>query len=584
MRPRITPPPAGGPSPAWHELTPAEVARRLGTSLAAGLGTAEAQRRLELAGPNQIDDGRRQPAIVIFLRQFTDIMVLVLAAAAVLAGVIGEPQDTIAIVAILLLNALLGFFQEYRAERAVAALRAMASAPIGVRRDGHVLRVPVAQLVPGDLVLLEAGNLVPADLRLVECHQLRIDESLLTGESFPVEKEAMVLNAGELLVDRRNSAWRGTVVTHGHGSGVVVATGMDTELGRIAGLLSVAAPPATPLQQRLVRLGQRLAAGALAICGLVLLIGIVKQEPFLPMLLTAVSLAVAAIPESLPAVVTVALALGARRMARQQALVRRLPAVETLGSVTCICADKTGTLTLNRMRVESWWLPGESPGNLADTPARSRLLQALSLCQDVQVAAEGTLVGEPTEVALVEAVLAEGVDPAEVRRRLPRSAEVPFTAERAFMSTMHRENRHTLVVTKGSPERIVEASDRMLGRDGPIPVDAAAVLALSNRMAADGLRVLAVAERHLDGPPDPAAAGLESGLTLLGLVGLMDPPRPEAAAAVATCREAGIAVVMITGDHPGTARSIAARVGIPAGDGEVLTGPELARLHPAQLA
>lgn len=572
---------------AWYALDPPEVARRLGTSCEAGLSSGEALRRLADGGPNRLADVHLQPAWRIFLHQWSDLMVLVLVAAAVIAAVIGEVQDTVAILAILILNALLGFRQEYQAERTVAALRALAVPPARVCRDGQTLSVPSEELVPGDLVVLEAGNIVPADLRLTAAHDLRVDESLLTGESLPVAKVTAALGTAELpLADVRNHGWRGTAVVHGRGEGLVIATGMATEIGRIALLLAHSPPPPTPLQQRLGVLGRRLAAAALVVCAAVLGLGLLRAEPFFPMLLTAVSLAVAAIPESLPAVVTIALALGARRMARERALVRRLPAVETLGSVTCICADKTGTLTRNRMEVDAWWLPGipASP-TLPDGPARAALIRALVLCHDVRDTGDGGLAGDPTEVALVAAARQAGADQAALTRTYPRIAEHPFTAERGAMTTIHRSSEGLLAVTKGSPERMLTLCDRMLGPSGPVPFDQGAVLAETERMADAGLRVLGVAEWWGEGAEAdvPGAEGPGPGQCFLGLVGLLDPPRAEAATAVATCRAAGIRVMMITGDHPATARAIAVRLGILEPGGEVCTGSQLGALPPAGL-
>ena len=350
---------ADGASAPWHVRSADEVAAALGTSAASGLAADVAAGRLSRYGPNAIEEARPRGPARMLLDQFSDFMVLVLAVAAVLAGMIGEPQDAVAIGAILILNAVLGFIQEYRAERAIVALRALAVATVRARRGNQAIAVPGTHLVPGDLVLLEAGNLVPADLRLVETAQLRIEEAALTGESHAVDKvPGPLADPDAPLGERLNMAYRGTVVAQGRGSGIVVATGMDTEVGRIARLLTQTATARTPLQQRLTVLGQRLAVAALVICALILGLGLLRGEEPLRMLLVAISLAVAAIPEALPAVVTVALALGARRMARTNALVRQLPAVETLGSVSFICADKTGTLTQNRMRVDAYGVDG----------------------------------------------------------------------------------------------------------------------------------------------------------------------------------------------------------------------------------
>ena len=578
----------GKPSAPWHVRSADEVAAALGTSSVFGLAPDEAAGRLDRYGPNAIDEARPRGPARMLLGQFSDFMVLVLAVAAVLAGVIGEPQDAVAIGAILILNAVLGFVQEYRAERAIIALRALAVASVRARRGNAPIAVPGTHLVPGDLVLLEAGNLVPADLRLVETAQLRIEEAALTGESHAVDKiPAPLTDPDAPLGERANMAYRGTVVAHGRGSGIVVATGMGTELGRIARLIAQAPAARTPLQQRLTVLGQRLAVAALIICALILGLGLLRGEEPLRMLLIAISLAVAAIPEALPAVVTVALALGARRMARTKALVRQLPAVETLGSVSFICADKTGTLTQNRMRVEAYGVEGEAVS--APPPGREGLwpilLDAMALNNDAAAGAAGEPVGDPTEAALFRAAAEAGHDPAEAATRRPRVGEIPFTAERARMTTLHRAGREVVAYTKGAPEHVLERCIDRLTANGLAPLDRRAVMEQADTLAEDGLRVMGFSIRRLGEPGMEAATeAVEAGQTFLGLVGLMDPPRPEAAEAVATCQSAGIRVVMITGDHPVTARSIARRLGILRGPEQVLTGREMARLSPEALA
>jgi Ca2+-transporting ATPase len=519
--------------------------------------------------------------------QFTDFMILVLIAAAVIAGVVGEPQDSIAIVVIVVLNGLLGFVQEYRAERAMAALKQMAAPMASVIRDGKVHQIPGPELVPGDIVKLEAGNIVPADLRLLELASLQVNESALTGESQAVEKRVAQLQEAELpLGDRFNLAFKGTVVTYGRAHGLVVATGMQTELGKIAALLSGESGK-TPLQKRLARFGQNLALVVLAICAIIFVAGWLRGEPPLVMLLTAISLAVAAIPEALPAVVTISLALGAARMVRQNALIRRLPAVETLGSVTYICSDKTGTLTLNQMQVDCVLADGvnrpalkgakDSPGS--PSAPWLELGMAMALCNDAVADASGNLAGDPTETALLVAAQAAGFSKTALQDTLPRVAEIPFDSERARMSTLHREGDAVLVLVKGSPEGVLPLCVDQLFAQGAGPIDHAALHAEAEYLAKQGLRVLAFALRRLPQLPDaPDAATVEAGLTFIGLAGLIDPPRPEAAAAVAACKAAGIIPVMITGDHPATARAIAARLGIVDEGGKVLTGSELARL------
>jgi Ca2+-transporting ATPase len=565
----------------WHCLGIQDAVDRLDSDLHEGLSSAAASAGLVRHGPNTLTEtGRRHP-LAMLAAQFTDFMILVLIAAAIIAGLVGEPQDSIVIVVIVLLNGILGFVQEYRAERAMAALKQMAAPMASVIRDGQIHTVPAPDLVPGDIVKLEAGNIVPADLRLLELSSLRVNESALTGESQTVEKRVAQLDETDLpLGDRLNLAFKGTVVTYGHASGIVVATGMQTELGKIAALLSGESGK-TPLQKRLARFGRNLAIIVLAICAIIFVAGLLRGEPPLVMLLTAVSLAVAAIPEALPAVVTISLALGAARMVRQNALIRRLPAVETLGSVTYICSDKTGTLTLNQMQVDCVLADGENRSGLqaaGRTPWRE-LGMAMALCNDAVTDMAGHSVGEPTETALLVAAQEAGFSKAALQKDFPRVAEIPFDAERARMSTLHREGDDVLVLVKGAPERVLSRCTDRLSAQGAVPIDHAALHDAAEKLASQGLRVLAFALRRL--PQLPGAlddATLETELTFIGLVGMIDPPRPEAAESVAACKAAGIIPVMITGDHPATARAIAARLGIIDDGGKVLTGSQLARL------
>jgi Ca2+-transporting ATPase len=564
------------------------VSRRLGVDPAAGLSASEAERRAALHGPNEIPSGGRRGPWRLLARQFTDFTILLLFAAAIVAGLVGEPVDSAAILAIVLLNGAIGFVQELRAERAILALRALAAPAASVRRDGRVATVRAAALVPGDVVLLEAGGIVPADLRLAEAARLEIDESALSGESIPAEKTSEpCADAALAVADRRSQAWKGTVVTVGRGIGVVVATGAGTELGKIAALLAEAAAPPTPLQRRLTRVGRRLALVAVALCAVVFALGWLRGEPPLLMFLTAVSLAVAAIPEALPAVVTVSLALGARALARRNALVRRLPAVEALGSVTFICADKTGTLTRNRMQLESLFAAGAL--RRAEQAPRGgvpfeELYQALALDNDA-ARDGGNGGGDPTELALARAAEAAGYPSAELNRSYPRLAELPFDSERRCMTTLHAFPEGVRAFTKGAPEAVIGRCTRVLEEAGAIPIDRESLQREADRMAAEGLRVLAVASRRWPAlPGDLAAEAIEADLCLLGLVGLLDPPREAARSAVELCRSAGITPVMITGDHPETALAIAARVGIARGRGEAITGAELEGLSPAELA
>ena len=571
---------------AWYLLTAEEGARRLGTDAHAGLAADEAGRRLQAHGRNEIREGKRRGPWRMLLDQFTDFMILILLAAAIVAGLVGDVTDTVVILAIVVLNAAVGFVQEYRAERAVAALKLMAAPTATVVRDGAPQPIPAAELVPGDVVLLEAGNIVPADLRLLEAHTLRCEEAALTGESQPVDKHIRALHDPALpLGDRRNMAYKGTVVSYGRGRGLVIAAGMDTELGHIAALLRATEDARTPLQKRLARFGRVIAAGVLVLCALLFVIGVLRGEGVPLMALTAIALAVAAIPEALPAVVTVALALGARRMSEENALIRRLPAVETLGSVTFICSDKTGTLTENRMRVEELYADGRllrAAPPPVDAPWPT-LFTALALSNDARLGADGDILGDPTETALYRAADAAGFRKAELTARTPRLAELPFDSERARMSTLHRGYGGVMAYTKGAPEGLLPLCRHMLMAQGERPFAARAVQEMVERMAADGLRVLALACRRFETlPAELVPETVERDLTFIGLVGLMDPPRAEAAQAVQECRDAGITPVMITGDHPATARAVAERLGIAAPGDEVITGPELERLTLAE--
>ncbi|MGE0557723.1 MAG: cation-translocating P-type ATPase [Burkholderiales bacterium] len=569
----------------WHGMPAAEVAAVLATDPARGLGDGEAAARLAQAGFNELQEGRRRGPLRILLDQFADFMILVLLAAAVLSGIIGDIADTLVIVAILVLNAIIGFTQEYRAAQAMAALRRIAAPTAAVIRDGRRLTIPARELVPGDVVLLEAGNMVPADLRLTDTARMRVEEAALTGESVPVEKDAATIaQADTALGDRRNMAYRGTIVSYGHGRGVVAATGMATELGRIAALLAAKGDDRTPLQKRLAVFGQRLAIAVLLVCAVVFAAGLLRGEPLLLMLLTAVSLAVAAIPEALPAVVTIALALGAFRMVGHQALMRRLPSVETLGSITYICSDKTGTLTENRMRVETCMIDGRIvPPEQLEGPVAERLLTAMALCNDA-VAGDGGVAGDPTEVALHEAAGRAGFAREMLEIDAPRRAELPFDSERMRMTTFHVAAGAVMAYTKGAPETVLARCAAVMTATGDAQIDRAALERLAGEMAEAGLRVLAVACRQWQDIPDlNDVDAVESRLTFIGLVGMIDPPRVEAADAVAICRTAGITPVMITGDHPATARAIARRLGIAGEHDAVMTGRELAQLGEAQL-
>jgi len=570
----------------WHQLSAEASLERL-QSTAAGLSHDESARRRAEHGFNILEEAPPRSPWVMLLAQFADFMILILLGAAVVAGAIGDLADTAVIVVIVVLNGVLGFVQEHRAERAMAALKAMAAPVATVMRAGAPHTEPASHLVPGDVVRVEAGAIVPADLRLLHSAGLRIDEAALTGESGGVDKMHGELEERDLSVgDRRNIAHKGTHVTYGHGLGLVIATGMRTEFGKIARLLQQTRLVETPLQRRLAVFGRRLALIVLVICAIVFVTGLLRGEPALPMLLTALSLAVAAIPEALPAVVSIALALGARRMMRQNALIRRLPAVEALGSVTTICSDKTGTLTANTMAVETYYCDAKSAAVPGTTEPWQTLVLAMTVSNDADTAADGGLAGDPTEVALVRAARAAGQDRTGAVVLFPRAAEIPFDSLRKCMSTLHAApDGRWQSFTKGAPEVIIAASDSERLASGTVPIDRAKLLAQAERMASDGLRVLAIGARQWPQRPEAyAPAAVEQGLEFLGLVGLIDPPRPEVAEAIATCHAAGIVPVMITGDHPSTARAIARRLGLAADGNTVITGAELATLSAERLA
>jgi Ca2+-transporting ATPase len=568
----------------WHLRDAKELASEHGVNPTLGLPDAEAGERIQRHGLNELSGKAGSSWLALLADQFKDFMVLVLIAAAVVSGVIGELVDTLAIVVIVVLNAVIGFVQAWRADKAMAALQQLAAAHATVLRDGEVRQIPAAGLVPGDIVLLEAGNQVPADLRLIELAQFRVDESALTGESVTVEKHAAPMTGVvHALGDRLNMAFKGTTATHGRARGLVVATGMGTELGKVARLLDRDTDRSTPLQRRLAAFGKRLSLAVIAICVVIFTVGVLRGESPLRMSLTAISLAVAAIPEALPAVVTVLLALGARKMVMFNALIRRLPSVETLGSVTFICSDKTGTLTQNRMRAEVLLAGGEiwKPGDPSPGPLHWELLRAAALCNDATHTLKGGWQGDPTETALTQAAGDAGLHKPTLEEMAERVLEFPFDAERKRMTTFHRTPDGLVAYTKGAPEAVVAQCTSQWQPGGEGGLRHADVLDAAENLAAQGLRVLALARRSYEELPGSGELeAVESGLCLIGLIGLIDPPRPEAAAAVRDCISAGITPVMITGDHPATARAIALRLGIVASAaGEVLTGAALAALN-----
>jgi len=590
----------------WHQKDIENIIDELHSS-PHGLSGDEARKRLENYGLNVLKEKKKKTPFMMFLDQFRDFMILVLIAAAIVSGIVGELTDTIAIVVIVVLNAVIGFVQEYRAEKAMAALKKMAAPTATVLRNGVIENIPASRIVPGDFAILEAGKIVPADMRLIEVAQLKVEEAALTGESIPVEKHTKVISDEMIpLGDRKNMTYKGTIVSYGRGTGIIVATGMETELGKIATMLQEEKEVKTPLQKRLAGFGQKLAIAVLAICAIIFVVGILRGESPLLMLLTAVSLAVAAIPEALPAVITISLALGAKKMVRQNTLIRKLPAVETLGSVTYICSDKTGTLTLNKMTVEEIFVDNKlvrsSEVGVHSKNEVSELFMALALSNDAQRDAGGNVIGDPTEIALYNIAGEKGFDKKELEERFPRVTEIPFDSDRKCMTTIHKipptpplvkggggnydrplekEGMEKFIsFTKGAIEVLIEKAHYILTSEGSKNIDEDEILRISERMAADGLRVLGIAMRKWDKLPDDISPeNVETGLTILGFVGMMDPPREEAKEAVTLCKTAGIKPVMITGDHPLTAKAVARRLGILEGDSTaIITGKKLAEL------
>ena len=579
---------------SWHELSTDAIHSRL-KSGPSGLSNAEAARRLAEHGPNELQAAGSVSPWSILLEQFKNVLILILLVAVALSALLGHGVEAIAIGIIVLFAAVLGFIQEYRAERAIQALRRMAAPMATVLRDGRETSIPARDLVPGDVILLSAGNKVPADGRLIEAVNLQVEEAVLTGESVAVEKQtAPIGDPDSAIGDRTNLVYAGTAATYGRGRAIVVATGMRTEFGKIASMLHGVEAGKTPLQENLDKVGRSLAKAALMVVVLIVALGLWRGQPFIEMLIFGIALAVAVVPEALPAVVTISLAIGVQRMVKRNALMRRLPAVETLGSTSVICSDKTGTLTKDEMTVRKIAVGDEfldvsgagydPTGQFAcdgrpvePCPSLVRVLQAASLVSDAHIALEEPaghwqVKGDPTEGAIIVAAAKAGMNKEKLDAEFPRIHEIPFTSETKRMTTLHDGSAGMLACSKGAPEVILNACTRQLTIDGEVPLNAAGrerILASARSLASEALRVLAVADKQ--------GAGIDNAeqkMTFLGLVGMIDPPRPEAQAAIATCESAGIKVVMITGDHPLTAQAVARELGVLK-TGRVVSGAEL---------
>ncbi|TDD75506.1 cation-translocating P-type ATPase [Flavobacterium caseinilyticum] len=556
----------------WHLLPLSEITQLLNTT-PSGLDAITASERLIEHGKNQIEDSKKRSVLQMILSQLTDFMILILIAAAIISGIVGDLTDTIIILTIIILNAVVGFIQEYRAEKAMEALKKMAANLARILRKGDMMDIPASDLVPGDVVMLEAGNIIPADIRFFETYQIKVDESALTGESNNVEKSTDELPEGNYaLGDQTNMGYKGTHITNGRALAYVVATGMETELGLIAKMIQTD-ETSTPLQKRLAAFGKRLSVGILIICTIIFFIGWLRGEPILLMLITSISLAVAAIPEAMPALVTIALAFGAKRLVKSNALIRKLPAVETLGSVTFICSDKTGTLTLNKMTVQEVYETADKKFNTVFA-GRDALVMAMALNNDVSKDKNGIWLGDSTEVALVQYAFDKNLERTNLELEFPRIAELPFDSTRKCMTTLHETENGIIAITKGAVDVLLnKLTDNQKSLIPQFELEV-------NEMAKKGYRVLGYAMKTLPSIPEKLIADeVESSLTLIGFAGMIDPPREEAKQAVTECKQAGIIPVMITGDHKLTAEAIAKHLGIITSEEDlIVTGSELAAL------
>ena len=586
------------PSRPWQTMSVRETAEALGTS-EEGLSDAEAARRLRLYGPNNLRQKKPKSVWRMIREQLTDVMVLILIAAAAVSMIFAEWAEAIVILVVIALNATVGVIQEKKAANALEALRKMTAPAARVLREGEESVVPAAELVPGDVVYLEDGAIVPADIRIIQDANLKVQEAALTGESLPVDKDgAALLPETAPLGDRINMAYSSSVVTYGNAKGFVVGTGMNTEVGRIAGLLEEQDDFDTPMKRKLNSVGKMLSLVGLAVCVLIFIIGMIRQMDWLQLVMLAISLAISIIPEGLPATATIIMALGVQRMAKKNALVKSLPAVETLGSASVICCDKTGTLTLNRMTVTHAALAEEfrsgAPVPVSELKGRYSteelrpLILGAALCGNAKKDPDnpGNILGDPTEGALILFAEAMGIDPEAAEEDFPRLFEQPFDSDRKRMTTLNRVEGKLIAFTKGAVDEMLPLCGSLRTREGIRPLteaDRKEILALCDRMSGDALRVLGFAERTAEAVPGDESADLEQDMTFVGLVGMIDPPREEVIGAVETCHRAGIRVVMITGDHKITAMAIARQLHIFREGNIAVSGPELDKMSDEEL-
>ncbi len=566
-----------------HNIDKDKLISDFNTNEESGLSSKAADELLLKNGKNALEEKKPPSLLARFFMQFKDFMIIILLIAAAVSYIVsGHAVDSVVILIVVLLNAVMGVVQESKAEKSLEALKKMSAPNAKVYRNGKLDVIPSENVVVGDIIFVEAGDLVPADARILKCANLKVIEAALTGESLPVEKHENIITQENIpLGDRKNMIYSGTIVTYGNARAVAVATGMATENGKIAGALSNEKEELTPLQKRLAQIGTFLGILAIVICGAIFVIGIADNTPFVEIFMTAVSLAVAAIPEGLPAIVTIVLAMGVQRLVKRNAIIRKLPAVETLGSASVVCSDKTGTLTLNQMTVVDIYYNGEVTELEENKDSANEVLKLAVLCNDgtVEKLDDGTLkhIGDPTETAMVAAFMELGFNKSDAVKENERINEIPFDSDRKLMTTLHKSAGRIFSVTKGAPDQILERCNG---------ADAQKIMAANKQMADKALRVLAVAVREWDKEPDEfTTENAEKELTFVGLMGMIDPPRKEAKQAVAVCKEAGITPVMITGDHKDTATAIAKKIGIISDDThKVISGTELDELSEQQLA
>ncbi len=577
----------------WHCFSVEETSRKLRINIHNGLSSEEVEKRKDKYGENKLDEQKKESLLKRFIKQFNDFMIIILLLAAVISAVVakiegsGDYVDSIIIIAIVVLNAIMGLVQEAKAEKSLEALRKMSAPVTKVRRNGRTITIKGTEVVPGDIVILEAGNYVPADCRLIDSHNLKIEESSLTGETIPVLKEAnTILPENATLGDTINMAFATTIVVNGHAEGIVTETGMNTKVGKIAKMIITNEAPETPIQKKLGEVGKTLGIGCLIICGAIFIIGLLKKIEPIEMFMTSVGLAVAAIPEGLPAIVTIMLSIGVTKMAKKNSIIRKLPAVETLGSSSVICSDKTGTLTQNKMQITKIMdIKGEAMNGVRDF-----ILELGTMCTDVEIertAVGCEAVGEATEVAISNCAIKHHKNKEELYQRMKRINEIPFDSDRKMMTTIHLINGKYRIITKGAPDVLLKRCSRCYDNGNIATLDNNKKIKIeqyNNKMADDALRVIAVAYSDVDRLPNKIdTQTVEDNLTFVGLMGMIDPPREGVKNAVATCRKAGIKTVMITGDHIATAKAIAKELGILKGNQLAVTGAELDKISQKEL-